>query len=181
MEINSKTEAQRRADQIGCFQAELKVLEHENIISLPDDQRTSIEDYHNSILSHLLSTFDIDANTREKQLSWGMKIASFLGALGFAAGVFFLFYQFWGRFSIMYQVLILVMAPIMSLVVTSVAFKRDRSGYIAKLLGMLTVTCFILNIVMLGQIFNINPSENDSLSGRCLHLSWHISAIHAFF
>ena len=28
-----------------------------------------------------------------------MKIASFLGALGLAASVFFLFYQFWGKFS----------------------------------------------------------------------------------
>jgi len=89
MHIKSKSEAQYRADQIRQFQSELKIIEQKNIISLQDPQRFAITTYHENLISQLSSTFDIDSSRREKQLSLGMKIASFLGALGLAASVFF--------------------------------------------------------------------------------------------
>ena len=79
MHIKSKSEAQNRADQIRQFQSELKIIEQENFISLQDPQRYAITTYHEDLISQLSSTFDIDSSTREKQLSLGMKIASFLG------------------------------------------------------------------------------------------------------
>jgi hypothetical protein len=82
---NSKGDAQRRADQIRSFQAELMLIEDEKIISLDESQRTAIASYHEKLLSHLSNLFDVDISKREKQLSLGMKIASFLGALGLAA------------------------------------------------------------------------------------------------
>ncbi len=117
----SKTDAQRRADQIRSFQAELELIEHEKIISLNKRQRTAVTAYHKKLLAHLSDLFDVDISKREKQLSLGLKIASFLGALGLAASVFFLFYQFWGRFSVGAQVCILIASPIMGLVTTMIA------------------------------------------------------------
>jgi hypothetical protein len=161
---NSKGDAQRRADQIRSFRAELKLIEDEKIISLDEGQRTAVASYHNSLLSHLSELFDVDISRREKQLSLGMKIASFLGALGLAASVFFLFYQFWGRFSPGIQVCILIASPILGLAVTMIASRRERTGYFSKLFGMVAFACFVLNLSMLGQVFNITPSFNAFLA-----------------
>ena len=163
MQLRSKADAQKRADQIGSFQAELNILEQEKIVSLKDEQRSAIADYHNNLIAQLSAGFDIDANKREKQLSLGMKIASFLGAIGLAASVFFLFYQFWGRFSTNMQVFILVSAPILGLVLTMYASSKEKTGYFSKLFGLVSLACFILNLSMLGQIFNITPSANAFL------------------
>jgi uncharacterized membrane protein len=92
-----------------------------------------------------------------------MKIASFLGALGLAASVFFLFYQFWGRFGTQTQVMILMAAPLAGLAATMVAAQKEKTGYFAKLLGLVSLACFVLNLSMFGQMFNIAPSENAFL------------------
>ena len=163
MQTKSKADAQRRADQIGSFQAELEIMEREKIIALQEGQRSAVTRYHENLLARLATAFDIDANKREKQLSLGMQIASFLGALGLAASVFFLFYQFWGRFSAGIQVFILIAAPLISLSATMVVSHREKTGYFSKLLGLVSVACFVLNLSMLGQIFNITPSANAFL------------------
>jgi hypothetical protein len=163
MQLTSKADAQQRADQIGYFQAELTMLEQEKIVSLAGAQRTAIADYHNNLLTTLSVRFDIDSGHREKQLSLGMKIASFLGALGLAASVFFLFYQFWGRFSTIVQACILIMAPLVGLAATMYASRRETTGYFSKLLGLVSLACFVLNLSMFGQIFNIAPSANAFL------------------
>jgi len=163
MQVKSKADAQRRADQIGYFQAELTIMEQENILSLNESQKTAIADYHMKLMAQLSSVFDIDSNKREKQLSLGMKIASFLGALGLAASIFFLFYQFWGRFSTSIQIFILISAPIIGLAATMYAANREKTGYFSKLIGLVSFACFVLNLSMLGQIFNIIPTVNAFL------------------
>jgi len=163
MQMKSKSDAQKRVDQIGYFRAELEIIEQEKILSLDDYQRSAIADYHENFIEQLSVAFDIDSNKREKQLSLGMKIASFLGALGLAASVFFLFYQFWGRFSTNTQTLILIAAPILGLFATMYASHREKTGYFSKLFGLVSFACFVLNLSMLGQIFNITPTANAFL------------------
>lgn len=163
MQLNSKADAQQRVDQIGHFQAELKIVEQEHIISLNDSQRSALTSYHDNLIKALSAAFDIDSSKREKQLSLGMKIASFLGALGLAASVFFLFYQFWGGFSTSTQACILITAPLVGLAATMYASYKEKTGYFSKLLGLVSLACFILNLSMFGQIFNISPSANAFL------------------
>ena len=163
MQIKSKADAQKRADQIESFQAELELIQKENIAIFDDSQQTAIADYHRGLIDNLTDEFDIDSNTREKQLSLGMKIASFLGALGLAASVFFLFYQFWGGFSTNNQIFILVAAPFITLAATLFVSTKEKTGYFVKLLSLVCLACFVLNLVMLGQIFNITPSPNAML------------------
>lgn len=163
MHLKSKADAQKRADQIAYFKAELEMLEQENALFLDEKQRSAIADYHDNLINELSSAYDIDTNKREKQLSLGMKIVSFLGALALAASVFFIFYQFWGNFSTNLQVLILVMAPLIGLAATMYAANREKTGYFSKLIGMVSFACFVLNISMFKQIFNIAPSPNAFL------------------
>ncbi|MBI3597536.1 MAG: DUF2157 domain-containing protein [Nitrospirae bacterium] len=159
MKPPSKIEAQKRADQIRAFQSELAQLERDKVVALTDEQRSAIHAAHETLLGQLTQTFDIDRTQREKQLSLGMRIASFLGALAFAASVFYFFYQFWGRLSTTAQVLILILAPLSTFVATILISWKDQSGYFAKLAGLVSFACFVLNISMLGQIFNIAPSD----------------------
>jgi uncharacterized membrane protein len=163
MRINSKSEAQQRVDQIGQFQAELRLLEQEAVLSLDEQQRRAVEQYHGELMAQLAATFDVDSSLREKRLSLGMKIASFLGALGLAASLFFLFYQFWGFLSTGVQVVILVAAPFVGMAATIYFARREKTGYFSKLAGLATIACFVLNLSMLGQIFNITPSPNAFL------------------
>ncbi|MDY6989633.1 MAG: DUF2157 domain-containing protein [Thermodesulfobacteriota bacterium] len=163
MAVKSKVDAQRRADQIRHFQAELDRMEHENILSLEESQRSAVATYHHKLLAEMSEAFDIDSSKRQKQLSLGMRIASFLGALGLAASVFFLFYQFWGRFSTTAQVCILAGAPLAGLGATMVAAHREATGYFSKIFGLVSFACFVLNLYMMGQIFNITPSDKAFL------------------
>ncbi len=159
----NRSDAQQRADDIGVFNRELARLEAEQVLSLSDAQRSNLHAYQQQLLSSYLNAFDIDHNTQARQLSLGMRIASFLGALALAASVFFLFYQFWGLFGTLSQVAILLSASLVSFGLTLWVQRRDSSGYFSKLAALVAFTCFVLNIVMLGQIFNITPSNNALL------------------
>ncbi len=159
MVLLSKTEAQQRADQIKAFQAELHHLEADSVLSLSEVQDQAIQGYHDQLLTDYSQSYDIDHDSRGKQLSLGMRIASFLGALALAASVFFLFYQFWGKFSTTAQLVILILAPLVSFSATMLIAEREHTGYFTKLAAFVSFACFVLNLSMLGQIFNITPTD----------------------
>jgi uncharacterized membrane protein len=159
----SRKDAQNRADEIRIFQRELARLEQAQVLTLDAQQRHALEEHHRSVLAGYAASFDIDRDTRAKQLSLGMRIASFLGALALAASVFFLFYQFWGRLPTPLQVTILLASALASYGATLWIQRRDETGYFTKLAAMVAFACFVLNIAMLGQIFNITPSDKALL------------------
>jgi uncharacterized membrane protein len=163
MNPTSRAEAQQRADDIRVFKTELAHLEREGVLALTEDQRRAVVDHHGGLLAQYAQTFDIDRNVQAKQLSLGMRIASFVGALALAASVFFLFYQFWGNFPATAQVSILLVASLGTFIATILIQRRDETGYFTKLAGMVAFACYVLNIVMLGQIFNITPSDKALL------------------
>ena len=154
-----RSEAQQRADEIGIFRAELARLEAEGVLQLDPAQQRAVREHHAALLAGFAGRFDIDRSVQARQLSLGMRVASFLGALALAASVFFLFYQFWGRFDETAQVVILLGAALASLGVTVWIQTRDASGYFSKLAAMVSFACFVLNLSMLGQIFNITPTD----------------------
>ena len=154
-----RSEAQQRADEIAIFRAELARLEGEGVLRLDAAQMEAVRSHHAALLARFAGACDIDRNLQAKQLSLGMRVASFLGALALAASVFFLFYQFWGHFAETAQVAILLGAALGSLGLTAGIQTRDASGYFTKLAAMVAFACFVLNLVMLGQIFNITPTD----------------------
>lgn len=159
----SRTEAQQQVDDIHVFRRELARLEAEGVLVLGQEQRRALAECHEKRLSDFSRDYDIDHDVREKKLSLGMKIASFLGALALAASVFFLFRQFWGRFETVLQVLILIGAALGTFAGTLMVRARDSSGYFTKLAAMVAFACFVLNIALLGQMFNVTPSDKALL------------------
>jgi len=163
MKQTSRIEAQQRADDIRIFRKELNRLETAGVLRLADEQQVAVNSHHDGLLAGFAQSYDIDRDMRSKQLSWGMRIASFLGALALAASVFFLFYQFWGRFTVTAQVAILIGASLGIFAATVWIQGRDATGYFTKLAAMVAFSCFVLNVAMLGQIFNITPSDKALL------------------
>jgi uncharacterized membrane protein len=144
---------------VRAFERELEALEQEGVVALTDAQRRAIAEHHRGLLAGYASEFDIDRDAEAKQMSLGMRIASLFGALALAASVFFLFYQFWGLLSTGWQIGILVAAAVGSFAGFCWIQMRDGTGYFAKLAAMVAFACFVLNIMMLGAIFNITPSD----------------------
>lgn len=162
-DIHSKLDAQNRVDQVRAFQSELSHLADSDVLNLDDAQNTRLQSYHAQLLTSLQQSFDIDLNSDEKQLTLGMKIASFVGAVGLAASLFFLFYQFWDKFSVISQVAILVATPVVGLIATYLISNKETTGYYTKLMALVTLSGFVLNLVMLGSIYNLTPSPNAFL------------------
>lgn len=163
MNIPSRHDAQQRADQIRVFQNEMALLEREGVVVFNAEQRQRMDEHHRQLLNQYAQNFDIDRDKRASQLSLGMRIASLFGALALSSSVFLVFYQFWGWLSTLFQLFILIASPLLMLGVTLFIQRKDSSGYFAKLAALVTFACFVLNITMLGQIFNITPSDKALL------------------
>ncbi len=162
-QISSRAEAQQRVDRVSAFQQELFQLEKEQVLQLTPDTKQALKQYHQQLLAHLSQQFDVDINQPGKSLTRGMQVASFFGALALACSIFFLFYQYWGFLGTPLQVVILIAAPVLTLVATGFIRNKEQTGYFAKLMALISFACFILNIHMLGQIFNLTPSDNALL------------------
>jgi len=158
--MKSRTEAQARIDQIHAFRRELELLKTTGHLLLSPEQQQALDEHHAAVSRELSETFDVDPDVRARQLSLGMRIASFLGAISLAASVFFLFYKLWGQITTPAQVIILVTAPLLSFGFTAWLRTRDFAGYFTKLAALVSFCCFVLNISMLGQIFNLTPTPN---------------------
>lgn len=170
MTTQTRTEAQQRVDEIRVFAQELERLESAGVLNLLDAQRQAVGDYHRGLLAQYAREFDVDRDARSKQLSLGMRVASFLGALALAASVFFLFRQFWDNFSTVAQVVLLVAASTGTFALTIWLQSREAAGYFTKLAAMVAFACFAINIAMLGQIFNITPSDKALIPWAALAL-----------
>lgn len=158
--MTTRVEAQTRVDQIHAFRRERDLLQADGRLQCSVEQRRVVDEYHDALTRELTAAFDIDPDVRAKQLSLGMRTASFLGALSLAASVFFLFYKFWGQLTVVAQVSILVVAPLLTFCFAVWLRTRDFAGYFTKLAALVSFCCFVLDVSMLGQIFNITPSPN---------------------
>lgn len=164
----TRSEAQKRADDIRVFKRELDRLQDEGALTLTDDQQQALSTHHKNLLQSFTSQFDVDRDQHASQLSLTMRAASFLGALALAAAVFFLFYQVWGALSTSIQVSLLIAFTLGTYVATHLVHRIDRSGYFTKLVALVAFACFVLNIAMLGQIFNMVPTDRALLPWAAL-------------
>jgi hypothetical protein len=159
-----RRDAQNRADRIRIFRQELEALRAAEVLALSDEQRATVDAYLDRQLADLSTAFDIDVTESQKQLSLGMRIVSALGGLALCAGVFLLFYRFWGLLVTPAQVAILIAAPLLGLAAMDFASRRERTLYFTALIGLVTFACFVLDLWVLGQLFNITPSPNAFLA-----------------
>ena len=155
--------AQQRVDRIHAFQTELDHLQRDGLLVLSAEQERRLTAHHSQLLQELGHEFDIDTTAAQKQMSLGMRIVSFLGALALAASVFFFFYRIWGLISTPVQLLVLASGPLLAVFAMEWTRKREHSPYFTSLAGLVAFAAFVLNLHLMGSIFNITPSPNAFL------------------
>jgi len=167
---NSKAEAQQRADRIAAFRLELAELAREGVLVLADDEHARVDSHQDAVLRSLAERFAIDANAVEKQLSLGMRVASFLGALLFAASAVLFVRRFWGVLAPPAQVALLLAGPVLGCLATAWVARHDRNGYFTSLTALVTFSWFVLDLATLADVFSITPSAHAFLAWGVLAL-----------
>ena len=154
----TKARAQARADQIEAFTHELGELDREGVIRLAHDDRARIEDYHARLLERLAGVFDVDRTERQRRMSLGMRIASLIGAVTLSAAVVLFFNRMWGLLATPAQLAVLAAAPLVLLGAVDLAARREKTLYVASILAITATAAFILDVSVVGVIFNMRPS-----------------------
>jgi len=154
----TKAEAQRRADQIEAFSRELGELERDGVWRLAPEDRARIGDYHARLVERLAGRFDVDRTERQRRMSLGMRIASLVGAVTLSAAVVLFFYRVWGLLAAPVQLGALAAAPLLLLGAVEAAARREKTLYIASILAIAATAAFILDVSVVGIIFNMRPS-----------------------
>lgn len=159
-----RTLAQQAADRILMLREELAGAELSTVLALSSEQRTRFDEWSQGKLTALAQQFDVDTTVSQKQMSWGMRIASALGGLAICAAVVLFFNRFWGYLETWAQVAIVVLTPLLLLAATECMSRRERTRYFTGLLALVAVVSFIMNLVVLGNIFNITSSQGALLA-----------------
>jgi hypothetical protein len=158
--VTSRDAAQRRADQIAAFRAEVEQLRREGVLSLEAADLQRISAHQNGVLTALAAQFDIDRTTAARRMSRGMQIASLLGAAALVAAIVSFFYRIWGALGTLAQVALATAAPLVSVLVMIVAGRIEKTRYVASLFAIVACGAFVLQTVLLGQIFNLRGSPH---------------------
>jgi uncharacterized membrane protein len=93
-----------------------------------------------------------------------MRVASLLGAIALSAAAYFFLYRFWGGLPTGFQVAVLAAAPLVAVGAMELAARKERTLYVAGILGLVAVACFVLDLNVLGATFNVEPSPGAFLA-----------------
>ena len=89
-----------------------------------------------------------------------MRIASLLGAAALTGAVVSFVYRVWGQVPVAGQVTLLTAAPITAVAAMRIAGRLERTHYFASLFAIVACAAFVLQTVVLGQLFNLRGSPH---------------------
>jgi len=157
-ETSAKKEAQQRVDRIHAFRRELAELEQERALELSPEQQSRLNQHLDATLSDLAVRFDVDVSSSQKQISLAMRIASSLGGLALCVAVYLFFYRYWGMLGTSVQLAIIIATPVLLLPAIQWSSRREKTLYYTSLLVLVALGAFVMNLGVLGSIFNIAPT-----------------------
>ena len=179
----SKDDAQRRADQIAAFRAEVRELEREGA-TLDPRQLEAVAAHQDDVLRALARDFDIDRGEREKRMSTGMRLASVFGAGALTAAVVSFVYRIWGSLSTGPQVALLTAAPLVATLGMIVAGRFERTRYVSSIFAIVACAGIVLQTVMFGTLFNVRSTPHLvavwAAFALAVALPWRFGVLFAF-
>ncbi len=164
MDADLRRKAQRRADRIALFRAELAELEAAQALALTPDQRSRLDAHLEGVLSNLSRQFGIDATESARRISWGMRVVSLLGGLALVIAAVLFLHRFWGSVPTPAQVAILMAAPLLLLSGAELLFSRRVDLYYTALLGLAAAVVFVIELNALGSVMNVASSPHALLA-----------------
>jgi uncharacterized membrane protein len=160
----TQSQAQQAADRVRMLRQELAAPELQEVLALTPEQQRRFDDWSRERLAELAQQFDVDTSSSQKRVSWGMRIASTLGGIAICAAVVLLFMRYWGYLDTPVQVAIVVVLPLIALAGAEFAAARERALYFTGLLALVAFASFVMNLMVLGSVFNINSTERALLA-----------------
>jgi hypothetical protein len=151
----NRDDGQRRVHQIGAFRAELEALKAAGALPLTSTQEAELRSYHDDLLRRLAAEYDVDPSEHAAQLSRGMRLLSFFGAVALTAAVYSLVERYWGWLDLPQQATLLTAFPLMALVGVELSARRERTLYVASLFALVAYGTFWLAVVALSWTLNI--------------------------
>ncbi len=167
----SQSEAQKSADRIRLLRQELAAPELRQVLDLSPEQQRRFDEWSRAQLTQLAQQFDVDTSVSQKRASWGMRIASTLGGIAICAAVVLFFMRYWGNLGTPLQVAIVVLVPLVALAGAEMTAARERTLYFTGLLGLVAFASFVMNLAVLGSIFNMNSTERALLAWSAFALA----------
>lgn len=158
--MEGRQSAQARADRIAAFRSELAQLEGELGPVLDDARRAQVAAHHDALLADYARAFDVATTESGRQLNLGLRFASFLGAVALCTAVVLFVERFWGALATGTQVGLLAGGTLLTLALTEVAARRERTLYFAGLAALVAFAAFVTDLSLLGQIYNLIPSPH---------------------
>lgn len=147
-----------RIDQMDSFNDELSLLLQNNVIELSDLQRTKITDYQQTIRGrHKSLSLAQTISFTEKNFSRRMGITCSTTVCTLLA-IFALYHYWWGLAPLV-QTSILITAPIFLLTTAALLHRHEKPQFLIKIVSLLSFICFISNLLMLCQLYDIDPPE----------------------
>ncbi len=162
--VQSHSEAQQATDRIRLLRQELATPEVQRVLELSPEQQQRFDDWANAQLTQLAQQFDVDTSVSQKRVSWGMRIASTLAGIAICAAVVLFFMRYWGDLGTASQVTILALVPLAALGGAEFAAARERTPYFTGLFALVAFASFVMNLAVLGSIFNITSTERALLA-----------------
>ncbi len=151
---------QQSADRLRIFRSELDELERRKVLELSASQKTAVDEHITRTLSELASQYDVDTSEPERRISWGMRIASAVGGLALCAAVALFFARYLGLWPTWLQVAAMVALPVALTVGAGYAARRETSLYYSALICVVAFAAFVIDLKVLGAIFNLAPTPN---------------------
>jgi hypothetical protein len=160
----TRTEAQRRADRIRAFQAELAEAQEDGALDLTPEQRARLGAYYETLLADLARGFDVDTSPTQKKVSLGIQLATLVGGLSLAAALGLFFLRIWGYLDMGPQVVTVVAAPLVALAGVEAAARLEPLRFATGLLAVIAFACFVIDVQVLGQLFALAPTPEALLA-----------------
>jgi hypothetical protein len=159
-----RAQAQQATDRIRILRQELASGEVESVLALTSDQQARFDEWSRARLATLAEQFDIDTTASQKQVSWGLRIASTLGGIAICAAIVLFFMRYWGYLPTSVQLTVVIVMPLLALYGTELMARRERTHYFTGLLALVACASFVMNLVVVGSIFNIVSTERALLA-----------------
>lgn len=147
MAVSDRRSAQQRVHRILAFRDECAALRAAGRLPLSEADLLAIATYHDAEIARLADQFDVDASETAGQLSRGMRVASFLGAVALMASAAAAVSRYWGRLDEVWQVGLFTSLPLVALVCVEFSARRERTRYVASLFALAAFGCTWLAIV----------------------------------
>jgi hypothetical protein len=148
-----------RLRQLLAFREEVATLRHEGVVDADDATLARIAVRHDELLAAAARDERIDLTREEARLSAGMRLATLLGAMAFSIAWGMFVSSMWDDLGEMAKLLLIWIPPILLVVATEAATRRESTGYVANILATVGAIALAVATVATTRLYELEPSR----------------------